>query len=258
MVTVHRMLSGLALLALVLLTSGAAEARSLRQRPPNVVVIMTDDQDVASMRVIPNVQRLIAAQGVTFVNSFVNLSLCCPSRATFLTGQYAHNHGVLSNALPAGGYQKLDHSHTLPVWLQRAGYATVHIGKYLNSYGLNMDQRTIPPGWSEWYGALDPSTYNYLDFSLNENGKIVHYGRNPTTYQTDVYTQKALDIIKRRAPSSQPFFLWVAYLAPHNIPGPVPAPRHAGRFKNEPLPTPPSFNEQDVSDKPAAIRKLPL
>ena len=102
---------------------------------------MTDDQTVESMRVMPNVKTLIADQGVTFDNSFVSYSLCCPSRSTFLTGQYAHNHGVWGNAAPNGGYYKLDSTNTLPVWLQRAGYQTILLGKYLNQYGTQEPAR---------------------------------------------------------------------------------------------------------------------
>lgn len=214
---------------------------------------------------MPNVRRLLAEQGASFDNAFVSLSLCCPSRATFLTGQYAHGSGVLDNRPPGGGYGRLDGENTLPVWLQRAGYATVHLGKYLNGYGRR-DPTGIPPGWSEWHGAVDPSTYRYYGYTLNENGRLVRYGTDTASYQTDVYARKAVEIVTRRAASPKPFFLWVAFLAPHaggpatgHPPGtPLPAPRHRGRFASEALPAPPSFNEADVSDKPAAIQRLPL
>src|SRR5687768_11150273 len=101
---------------------------------PNIVVIETDDQTVESMRVMRNVKALLGAQGTTFKNSFVNYSLCCPSRSTFLTGQYAHNHGILDNKAPAGGYDRFAALHgdnNLPVWLQDAGYDTALIGNYL-------------------------------------------------------------------------------------------------------------------------------
>ena len=126
--------------------SAAGESKSSSAVRPNILVLMTDDQTVESMRVMPNVKTLIADQGVTFDNSFVSYSLCCPSRSTFLTGQYAHNHGVWGNAPPNGGYYQLDATNTLPVWLQRAGYQTIHLGKYLNQYGTQ-NPREIPPGW---------------------------------------------------------------------------------------------------------------
>ncbi|HEX6701078.1 MAG TPA: sulfatase [Gaiellaceae bacterium] len=236
---------------------------------PNVLVLETDDQTLAEMAVLPTVRRLIGDEGVTFDNSFVTFSLCCPSRASLLTGQYAHNHGVRGNTSAAGGYYKLDSTNTLAVWLQRAGYYTVLLGKYLNEYGTR-DPKEIPPGWSEWHGLVDPSTYRYYGYTMNEDGKLTTYCEDaqPPCYQTDVLRDKADEIIRRRAPNPQPFFLWVAFLAPHAgqpadpdnpfIETPSPAPRHRGAFANEPLPMPPSFNEADVSDKPSAIQRLPL
>jgi N-acetylglucosamine-6-sulfatase len=256
-----------ALLAVVVLATVTPSAGQTTVRP-NVVVVMSDDQTVESLRVMTNVRTLLQAQGTTFSTNFASYPLCCPSRSTFLTGQYAHNHGVLSNMAPTGGFTKLDHTNTLPVWLQRAGYHTVHIGKYLNGYrrGVTPD---LPPGWSEWYGSYDPSTYSFYGYTLNENGRPVTYGTDPPSYQADVYTGKAVDAIRRLAPKTQPFFLSVAYLAPHaggprepddpaGIGTPVPAPRHKDRFASEPLPMPPSFNEADVSDKPARIANRPL
>jgi arylsulfatase A-like enzyme len=237
---------------------------------PNVVVVMTDDQTQESMRVMANVQRLLARQGTTFAHSFASFPLCCPSRATFLTGQYPHNSTILGNALPQGGYQKLrpTHANTLPAWLQQAGYRTVHIGKYLNGYGRD-NPREVPPGWSEWYGSVDPSTYRFYGYTLNENGTLVSYGSRPDDYQADVYARKSVEAIRRLAPQAQPFFLSVAFLAPHsggpretddprNLATPVPAPRHRNRFAGEAMPTPPSFNEADVSDKPQSVRRRPL
>ncbi len=248
-------------------SAGQARISDVANRP-NVVVLMTDDQTVESMRVMPNVRTLLADQGVTFDRSFVSYSLCCPSRSTFLTGQYTHNHGVWGNAAPNGGYYKLDSTNTLPVWLSRAGYQTIHLGKYLNGYGTR-NPIEIPPGWGEWHGSVDPSTYRYYNYTLNENGRLVTYGTGAANYQTDVYARKAVDVIGRQVADPRPFFLWVAFLAPHSggpreagdpagMSTPVPAPRHRNAFTNEGLPAPPSFNEADVSDKPAAIRNRPL
>ncbi len=251
------------LVALVVPAALIAAAPARAQDRPNVLVVMTDDQTVESLRMMQNVKTLLAAEGASFSRNFATFSLCCPSRATFLTGQYSHNHGVRSNSPPTGGFEKLDSTNTLPVWLQRAGYHTGHIGKYLNGYGRT-NPTLVPPGWSEWYGSVDPSTYRYYGYTLNENGTLVSYGNDPGSYQTDVYSAKAVDFIRRRAPLG-PFFLSVAFLAPHsggpreagdpaNLGTPVPAPRHVNRFAGEPLPKPPNFSEADVSDKPAAIR----
>ncbi|HET9514725.1 MAG TPA: sulfatase [Gemmatimonadales bacterium] len=235
---------------------------------PNVVVIMSDDQSVRDMQVMSQTRKLVGAAGVTFRNSTVTYSLCCPSRATLLTGQYPHNHGVRSNQPPDGGVTALDQTNTLPLWLQEAGYVTGHIGKYLNGYG-QVDPLEVPPGYTEWYGSIDPLAYEYYGYVLNENGILVTYGSTPDQYQADVYTAKAVDFIGRRGPAAatggEPFFLFVTYLAPHrlNTGDPafrkaVPAPRHQGRFAGELLPQSPAFNEADMSDKPASMRRRPL
>ena len=211
---------------------------------PNVVVLMTDDQTIESMRVMPGVRRALAAEGTTFTRSFTSFAVCCPSRATFLTGQYAHNHGVLSNRPPEGGYRRLDRYETLPVWLGRAGYRTMHVGKFLNRYGQHLGPHHVPPGWDEWHGSIDPSTYRYYGYTLNENGTLVTY---PRAYSTDLYADRAIELIEDAAAAGEPFFLNVGFLAPHagaprdaddlrGLATPSPAPRHRDRFAREPLP----------------------
>jgi N-acetylglucosamine-6-sulfatase len=236
---------------------------------PNVLVIETDDQTVESMRVMDNVNSLIGGHGATFENNFVNYSLCCPSRSTFLTGQYEHNHGVLGNSPPDGGFGRFEALHgdnNLAVWLQQAGYYTGLIGKYLNGYSNNP---SVPLGWSEWHAAA-PDTQMVYDYTLNENGTLVDYGQDPADFKEDVLTRKAVNFVDRRAPKGKPFFLWLTYTAPHGggpnpNPNPPnncartakPAPRYAHAFDSEPLPRPPNFNEANVSDKPAEIQDLP-
>ena len=266
-----------ALVVIVGLTLGGAgthppalgQAKAAEGRP-NVLVIETDDQTLESMRVMQNVNSLIGDQGVTFTRSFVNYSLCCPSRATFLTGQYAHNHRVWSNTPPDGGFSRFEALHAnnnLAIWLRGAGYYTAMIGKYLNGY--ENDPR-VPPGWSEWH-ALAPEPYRAYDYTLNNNGRLVDYGHRPADYQQDVLTRKALDFVDRRSLQPKPFFLWLTYTAPHSGPdhytdpnpptncddAPKPPPRYAHAFDSEPLPRPPDFDEPNVEDKPAAIRQRP-
>ncbi len=233
---------------------------------PNVVVLMTDDQTVADLDAMPRTSAVLARKGVSFDRSYVSYPVCCPSRATYLSGQYAHNHGVMGLYPPTGGYGRFEHANALPVWLQRAGYATAHIGKYMNGYELGVGIQQ-PPGWTEWHGAVDDSTYLMWGYTLVENGVPHTYGdpldEQPRLYQTDVYRDKAVDFIERRAPSRQPFFLSVAFLAPHHENGPVraitrqlvrPAPRHARSDARDRLPTPPGFGERDRSDKPRFLR----
>jgi N-acetylglucosamine-6-sulfatase len=258
----------LALLALAPIGCGASPGPGQdRDERPNVVVLMTDDQTLESLRVMPGVRRTLADRGTTFTRSFVSFSLCCPSRATFLTGQYAHNHGVLGNRPPTGGYFRLDRRETLPVWLQRAGYRTMHVGKFLNRYGVDLGPYHVPPGWDDWHGSVDPFTYQYYGTMLNENGVLRSY---PSDYSTDLYAGRALELIGRAARGERPFFLSVGFLAPHDggpreledpagMVTPVAAPRHRDRFAYESLPPSarPSFNEADMSDKPAYMRALP-
>jgi N-acetylglucosamine-6-sulfatase len=231
---------------------------------PNIVFIMSDDQDIATMQFMPRVQELLAAQGVTFANSFVTEPQCCPSNVTMLTGQYAHNHGVLNNLYPTGGFQTFvenggDQS-TIATWLQDAGYNTARVGKYLVQYPEGSTY--VPPGWDEWYSTYDGAG-RYFNYSLNENGTVVSYGSVSEEYATDVLTNKAIDFINRaEANDAQPFFLTFTPSAPHadSIPnGPAtPAPRHVGMFAGAQAPRTPSFNEADVSDKPPPIRNFPL
>jgi N-acetylglucosamine-6-sulfatase len=236
---------------------------------PNVVVIMTDDQTVADLEAMPRVQELLGAAGVSFDRSYVSYPVCCPSRATFLSGQYAHNHHVLGLYPPTGGYGRFDARESLPVWLERAGYHTVHMGKYMNGYG-GETPADPPPGWSEWYGAVGYSTYRMWGYTLNENGVNHTYGsqldEDPRLYQTDVLARRAVDVIEGRAAAPEPLFLSVAFLGPHHEGDSIrtftghlvrPAPRHEGLFADKPLPLPSAFNEPDVSDKPSFIRRRP-
>jgi N-acetylglucosamine-6-sulfatase len=263
------------LAAIVALALAGAEAHpaaldqaATAQPRPNVIVIESDDQTVEQMRVMQNVNSLIGAKGVTFANSFVNFSLCCPSRATFLTGQYAHNHRVLSNHGRRGGFRRFESLHrhnNLAVWLKRAGYYTGLIGKYFNGY---RNRPAVVPAWSQWHAAAPHDQWVY-GYTLNDNGTLTRYHNHPTDYKQDVLTRKAVDFVDRRAPQAQPFFLWLAYTAPHveSRPNPnppkdcrdaaKPAPRDADAFNNARLPKPPNFNEADVSDKPKTIRMLP-
>jgi N-acetylglucosamine-6-sulfatase len=276
------LLAGLLSAAVALAPAGgeAKKRKKAKQAKPNIVLIMDDDQNVGMQRFLPKTNAAIGGKGVTFDNSFMNYSLCCPSRATMLTGQYAHNHGVRSNQPPSGGYSKLAPTmgNTLPVWLQRAGYITAHIGKFLNGYGATAPDTEVPPGWNEWYGSLDDpdaftgGTYTAYGYTLNENGQVVHYGStpdvvDPATYQTDVYSQKAADFIRRLAPSG-PFYLSLAPRDPHGEGqgacacvgnNPRAAPRYEGTLDGLTAPRDPSFNEADVSDKPSDIKnRAPL
>jgi arylsulfatase A-like enzyme len=203
---------------------------------PNIVVIMTDDQRLDKMRVMSKARSLIGDRGTTFTNYFAAQPWCCPSRATYLTGQYPHNHGVYSNNPPTGGYTKLNHTNTLAVWLQKAGYFTSHIGKFMNGYGEDGTRTEIPVGWSDWQTVVAPA-HRYYNYTINDNGQLVNYGQEPQDYMTDVLSRRAIDTLASMD-GTAPFFLAIDVLAPHRETNPYeagtnypkPAPRHIGAF----------------------------
>src|SRR5678815_1116200 len=195
--------SSLSLVAVVLGWAGCAadDAVDLAARgvavaggPPNVVVIMTDDLDsdlmqtMLELHLAPNIEQYLVQEGTSFANSFVSNSLCCPSRATMLTGQYSHNNGVygVGPLLEHGGVDALDDVSTLATWLQAAGYRTGHVGKYLNGYGSRLDDTTpgfqtnyVPPGWDHWQALVGIGTYRMFNYKINDtrNGvqRFVYY-----------------------------------------------------------------------------------
>jgi N-acetylglucosamine-6-sulfatase len=248
---------------------------------PNVIVILTDDQDPGSVKIMRTVQRALVAKGVSFANSYVTTPECCPSRASFQTGQYAHNHRVLTRTPPAGGYQAFAAQprligNALPVALHGAGYRTAYIGKYMNGYGIPDYlgvhspgiRRYVPPGWDRWFVPVDHTEYNMYGYRVNDNGTLRNYGVARSDYQTDVYARIAQAFVGESVRRRRPFFLTVGTLAPHSensgLAGPSehgrhprPAPRDLGRFARRPLPRPPSFNEPNVSDKPSFVRNAP-
>lgn len=246
---------------------------------PNVVVVMTDDQTTEQMRVLPQTASLVADRGVTFRNMVVNDSDCCPSRATFLTGQQSRHHGVLWNTPPTGGFAAFtDQETTLPVALQRAGYRTGYVGKYLNRFGERVpEDRYVPPGWTDFRGLVWPAESVFYGAAFFDNGDVTESDE----YVTHAITRRAIEMIDEFAASGDPFFVMLGHVAPHSpsgiplsevIPGrlisqmaelgdirpAVAEPRHVGRFADEPLPRPPSFNEADVSDKARVNQRRPL
>jgi hypothetical protein len=170
--------------------------KNARQKRPNVVLINTDDMNVSDMFVMRHTLALLGARGTTFRNSYVSYPLCCPSRATQLTGQYAHNHGVRTDQR----FTDLDSTNTLAVWLKRAKYRTAMVGKYLNGYGV-VDPRQVPPGWKQWFGLTGGTEQKRYGFKLNENGKVHNYLRKPANYIDYVLDAKVNGLVRtgRRA-----------------------------------------------------------
>src|SRR5919112_926885 len=166
-----------------------------------MVFILTDDLDFASASKTPQIRSRLIEEGTSFEKAFVSLALCCPSRATILTGLYAHNHDVTHNEAPAGGFQKfVDEGHeenTIAVRLQEGGYQTAFFGKYLNDYPGDEESTYIPPGWDEWYGKHGHREHQPYRYKINENGQVVSYGNNTEDYYSDVLSRQATDFVGR-------------------------------------------------------------
>jgi arylsulfatase A-like enzyme len=250
--------SAVAVLALVAGTMTASDARGATTGA-NVVFILTDDMTSSELAGMPNVQSLIAAQGTTFNQAYASFPLCCPSRATMMSGQYMHNHGVRGNFPPNGSWFRFrpHESNDLPVWLQDDGYYNVHIGKYMNGYSIVDGTLPVPPGWDEWYGKVSEDAL-YFDYQLIEKTatsttpRITFYGDQPSDYQTDVFGDRAADFVRDYG-GGQPFWLNLWFNSPH---GPFdPAPRDLFRLAGTSLPRLPGFNEKDIRDKPNWLRK---
>ncbi|MCA1718827.1 MAG: sulfatase, partial [Actinobacteria bacterium] len=222
---------------------------------PNIFLVLTDDLDFASAQKMPQIRSRLIEEGTSFENAFVSFPTCCPSRATILTGLYSHNHDVKGNNPPQGGFRTFRseglEENTIAVRLQEAGYQTAYFGKYLNGYP-DGDPTHVPPGWDEWYGKLnEQAPYNY---KINENGERVSYASDPEDFFTDVLSSQATDFVEHATSDSRPFFAYVAPTAPHEPA--TPAERHKGAFSDEEAPRPPSFDEEDVSDKPSWVREI--
>ena len=143
---------------------------------PNILVVMTDDMALSDLEFMPSVRRKLARKGTSFTNAIDAFPLCCPARATFITGQYPHNHGVIGNFAPYGWYGMKQRGNTLPAWLDDAGYRTAAIGKWLNGYGALDAHGEIPKGFDTWRGLLDVSAYDYFNFVMNWDGELRTWG----------------------------------------------------------------------------------
>jgi arylsulfatase A-like enzyme len=221
-------------------------------------------------------RALIGERGATFERYFASFPLCCPARTTWMTGQYPHNHGVIDNQPSSGGgYANLrEPERVLPAWLDAAGYDTALAGKWIHNY----PSLTPPPGWDSWWGLVPATAVSYYNYDIADSGGgLTAYGEAEDDYQTDVITREyAVPFIAAHAADPDPFFLHVSYTAPHwgegradpagkrcASPKPFafdtarakPAPRHANSFRHRKFPRPPSFDEEELGDKPKMVRK---
>ncbi|XP_061618877.1 N-acetylglucosamine-6-sulfatase isoform X1 [Phyllopteryx taeniolatus] len=216
-------------------------------RRPNIVVILTDDLDVAmgGMTPLNKTKKLIGDAGISFTNAFVASPLCCPSRASILTGKYPHNHRVTNNTLEGNcsstAWQKSQEAHTFPALLNKlAGYQTFFAGKYLNQYGHAEagGVEHVPLGWSYWVGLEKNS--KYYNYTLSVNGKAQKHGADYSKdYLTDVLANMSVNFLEYKS-SYEPFFLMVSTPAPHS-PWTA-APQYQHRFDDTGAPRDPNFD----------------
>lgn len=258
-------LAAAAVFAVLALTPAAPPVAVAATTQPNVVVILTDDQHVGTLSPMPTVRSQIVARGTSYANAMVPTSLCCPSRASLLTGSYSHTTRVWANHGTAGGWTAFknngNESRTIAVALRNAGYTTGLVGKYLNGYELKAPANYVPPGWDTFVtfdeispvaGTTDHSGA-YYQYSLTFSD--VFHGTAAADYSTDVLADEAVRFI-RNAPATKPLFLMFTPYGPHEPY--TPAPRDVGAWPLSTSYRNAAFNEADVSDKPAYIRTKPL
>lgn len=201
-------------------------------KKPNILMITSDDLATLDLRYMPHVRALLEQQGVTFSNAVAPTPICVPARASLLSGQYAHNHNARTISGPRGGFQAFDEQRTVPIALQRAGYDTLFTGKYLNGYGQQGSLHYVPPGWTDWRGTVDPSTYLFFRPRINHNGTLTRYHR----YTTDVMSDQANQMLRQKRRQHHKWFMWLNYVAPH-YGGPEEADDPARLFRGRPAAT---------------------
>ena len=218
---------------------------------PNIVVIVLDDLDTYTWDKLPALSSLLG--GRDFTNAFTANGSGSASRMEMLTGQYAHNNGVLSDKAPIGGFARSvrngSEKLTVAVALQRAGYKTGLVGEYLDGYGVSsadtdagVQATYVPPGWDSWYAISgDPA---YTGFTINADGTVAQ----PGGYLTSDLASRSVAFLTDGDPA--PHFLWLAPLSVR-LPS-EPATQYADTKVDTTLPA----GEKDVTDKPAFLSSL--
>ncbi|CAL7944854.1 unnamed protein product [Xylocopa violacea] len=212
------------------------------------------------MTPMKNTLDLIGSHGATFSNCFVASPICCPNRASILTGRYQHNHLVVNNSISGGcnsvEWQKLQEPNTFARYLKREMlYTTFYAGKYLNQYGSKIvgGPAHVPIGWDWWAGLIGNS--KYYNYSLSINGTEKKFGNKETDYLTDIISELATDFLQTRHPNNHPFLMVLAPPAPH---APfTPAMRHIDRYKDVKAKRTPNFNTQTQMDKHWLVQRGP-
>lgn len=248
---------GAALLSVLVIAGCAAAKGATGSHPssprasgatkPNIVVIEIDDMRYDELPYLPKTLALLP--GLQFSRAYVSTSLCCPSRAAFLSGQYVQNHKVFNN----NAYGNFNHNNTIATWLSASGYFTSEIGKYMNGYTC---AKARPSGWTHWQ-ALCANVYGMFKYGINDNGVVRSYGSAAADYQTKVLGDRAVATVAEGAASGKPYFLWVTPVAPHSGSGSRVEAKYATDYSTWQLPKHADFNEADVADKPAWVRAIP-
>lgn len=220
---------------------------------PNVVLIVTDDQRFDAMFAMPRAEKLLTERGVTFEQAFASNPVCCPFRTSLLAGGvYSHDTGVLTALPPNGGAQLFDDRVTLGTLLQRRGYRTALIGKYLNAYRALAPR--VPPGWTRFVAGTRPGIWRDSPFvagSSGPDGPATGETITAEGYITRFEVNQALDFLDRAAPAG-PFFLYLAHHAPHR---PATAPRADRRQWRDYRYRARAWGEEDLADKPSWVQE---
>jgi len=248
-----------AMLLMIVALVCTAQPDRQQQRPPNIVFILVDDLRWDDIGVAghpfvktPNIDRL-GNEGALFRNAFITDPLCSPSRASFLTGQYPHTHGITDNVNRSAASHQLI---TFPFLLRQSGYTTAFIGKW---HMGNDDSRR--PGFDRWVSFKGQGSY--LNPEINDDGKDA----KPNGYITDLLTGYAVEFIKRR--HDKPFLVYLAHKAIHpevlqhddgsvNLAHAeqfIPAQRHRNLFIGEKIPRRPNAGRPPTG-KRALERKI--
>ncbi len=235
-------------------------------RKPNIVFFLADDLMSSHLRHMPATRRLVFGRGARFTDYYTNISLCCPARASLLTGKYAHNTGIVGNEYPDGfhGFHTGDEKRrTFALALRRrAGYRTSLLGKYFNEYPFVDSRRRfgvrptfVPPGWSDWAVPIR-GQYAGVDYDINLDGRIRHH-EAPRDYLGDFLMRRAVREIEANR-DDRGLAMVFSFYSPH-IPEPAsPIEKRNQRLRHriagERYPRTPDFNERNVRDKPRFVR----
>ena len=223
--------------------------------PYDVVVFVLDDLRVDQLQILEQTLQRLEPEAVSFERSYVTTPMCCPERASFLSGGWLpQNTGVLTNEAPMGGATVFFDERTMATRLESAGYTTALIGKYLNEY--NELGLYVPPGWTDWAATI--GEYGWVDFDAIVGSSTPDAPAEASLephdgYITDWHGEKAISVWESSV--DRPLFLYLSFHAPHDPH--LPAAQDRGSFADFTF-RGGAYEEQDLSDKPAWMQQIPL